>query len=165
MIQTIRLNKIELQKVNNNIITFDKDIKNISRNLLLNSGVYVENTLYNIANYTLSKSIDYIDGDEFTVTIWGKLNENKERWAIYNSNSGVDLTNSNTFIYNSINKCYIGKFKWKSTQGSTTANNTSILVYARPLGVQNVLSSIRKIKLEQGWNDNPIWTPAPEDSE
>lgn len=164
MIQTIRLNKIELQNVNNNTITFNKDIKNISRNLLLNSGIYVENTLYNIANYTLSKSIDYIDGDEFTITIWGKLNENKTKWSVYNSNSGVNITPTNTFIYNSIKKCYIGKFKWKSIQGTTIANNTSILVYAYPSSVQGALSSINKIKLEQGWNDDPIWTPAPEDS-
>lgn len=163
--QTIRLNKIELQKVNNNIITFDKDIKDVSRNLLLNSGVYVENALYNIANYTLSKSIDYIDGDEFTITIWGKLNENKTKWSVFNSNSGVNLTSSNTFIYDSIKKCYVGKVKWKSIQGTTIANNTSILVYAYPSNVLNALSSIRKIKLEQGWNDNPIWTPAQEDSE
>src|SRR5699024_6200460 len=55
------------------------------RNLILNSGVPIEDsTTYNIVNYNLSKA-DLKHGEEITITIKAKLGENRKQFVFYNT--------------------------------------------------------------------------------
>lgn len=130
------------------------------RNYLLNSGVEVNSVSYNIARYKLSKDIQV--GQKYTLTLWGKLNEQKQSFNAYNSGRSIafgSLKEVKEGVYQS-------KFTWvdssvDSTGNKVTANNTELWLYQLPQN-PTVSSIISRIKLEKG-DTGTDWTPAPED--
>ena len=129
---------------------------NFTWNMLLKSNVVVENDKYNINNYDLSG--DFVVGEDYTLTIWGKLGEDRTRFDFYNSESYVRLEGA-TEISQGV---YSVSFKWKDTREYNgvvhKGDNSKLLVYAYPSGGKST-SRIDKIKLEKGINTNPVWSP------
>lgn len=129
---------------------------NFTWNMLLKSNVGVENDKYNINNYDLSG--DFVVGEDYTLTIWGKLGEDRTRFDFYNSESYVRLEGA-TEISQGV---YSVSFKWKDTREYNgvvhKGDNSKLLVYAYPSGGKST-SRIDKIKLEKGTNTNPVWSP------
>lgn len=137
------------------------DGNNYTENLLLGSGTKVENSKYPIASYYLvGAPEDYVDGEEYTITIWGELGEGKIYFDIYNSGGTLMLTS----LSKKSDGVYTRTFKWASSfttsSGSTYyAQNTNINIYPFQYSVL-ATSRIDCIKLERGENKNPVWTPA-----
>lgn len=129
---------------------------NFTWNMLLKSNVVVENDKYNISNYDLSG--DFVVGEDYTLTIWGKLGEDRNRFDFYNSESYVRLEGA-TEIRQGV---YSVSFKWKDTREYNgvvhKGDNSKLLVYAHPSSGKST-SRIDKIKLEKGTNANPVWSP------
>lgn len=129
---------------------------NFTWNMLLKSNVVVENDKYNISNYDLSG--DFVVGEDYTLTIWGKLGEDRTRFDFYNSESYVRLEGT-TEISQGV---YSVSFKWKDTREYNgvvhKGDNSKLLVYAYPSDGKST-SKIDKIKLEKGINTNPVWSP------
>lgn len=132
------------------------------RNYLLNSGIEVTSTEYTIKQYKLSKDIQV--GQKYTLTIWGKLNDSKQNFGVFNSGGSIGLcyptkvkdgVYQSTFIWKDI---YIGDSGTKYT-----ADNTELWVYQIPQ-IPTEPGRIKKIKLEKG-DTGTDWTPAPEDFE
>ncbi|MDU7299023.1 MAG: hypothetical protein E7L43_04615, partial [Finegoldia magna] len=117
---------------------------NFTWNMLLKSNVVVENDKYNINNYDLSG--DFVVGEDYTLTIWGKLGEDRTRFDFYNSESYVRLEGA-TEISQGV---YSVSFKWKDTREYNgvvhKGDNSKLLVYAYPSGGKST-SRIDKIKL------------------
>lgn len=136
-----------------------KDIRgeNYTENLLLNSDVVTENSSYNIATYQIA---DYIyEGTPFTITIWGQLGSEDYQFIAHNSGAEINiaaLTKKSEGVYSAVGT-------WERTKpgNSTIANNTYVSIYVFPYGQTPEFSSkINKIKLEVGYNSNPVWTKA-----
>lgn len=129
---------------------------NFTWNMLLKSNVGVENDKYNISNYDLSG--DFVVGEDYTLTIWGKLGEDRTRFDFYNSESYVRLEGA-TEIRQGV---YSVSFKWKDTREYNgvvhKGDNSKLLVYAYSSSGKST-SRIDKIKLEKGINTNPVWSP------
>lgn len=128
------------------------------RNYLLDSKKSVVNSSYLTASYNLAEKP--IDEEEYTISLKGKLGTGKAKFGVYNTTSYVELAN---LKYYEDEDMYKSTFKWKSTQGSTTVDSSSIKIYSIPSSI-TVDSTIEWIKLEKG-NKNTDWTPAPEDAE
>lgn len=138
------------------------DGSNFTWNLLKKSNVKVENTNYLIAKYELAEKP--IHGEAYTLTLWGKLNEQKQSFNAYNSGGSVG--------FGPLKKVKEGVYQLGLTWNDTiinsagnriTANNTELWIYQQPQS-STVVSTIDKIKLEKGTTGTD-WTPAPEDFE
>ncbi|OXZ39972.1 hypothetical protein B9N50_00005, partial [Finegoldia magna] len=129
---------------------------NFTWNMLLKSNVGVENDKYNICNYDLSG--DFVVGEDYTLTIWGKLGEDRVGFDFYNSNPYVRLENTKEIRQG----MYSVSFKWKDIREYNgvvyKGDNSKLLVYSYP-GSGKSASRINKIKLEKGTNANPVWSP------
>ena len=128
-----------------------------SRNYLLESDTIKENGDYFIAYYYLAEKP--VEGEDMTITIWGKLSENKRQFVAYNSGGIVSLC----FLTEISEGVYGGSFKWRNDNGSGYISDSSkieIYVYDR---TQSGISRIEKIKLERGINASPVWSSAYED--
>lgn len=128
-------------------------------NLLKNSATRVENSYYQIAKYDLTTVP--IDGETYTITIFGSLSPTKTQFNIYNSGGSIHLTP----IKKISTGIYSATFVWKSTYTASdgtvyTADNSHIRVYAAPS--DNTISSIDKIILTKG-NVFQDHSQAPED--
>ena len=132
------------------------DGSNFTWNLLLKSNELVKNSLYKIMEYSIADK-PVVD-ETYTLTIWGNLSEGKKYFYAYNSNAYVNLI-ALTEVEDGI---YTGQFKWRDTltYGSQvhTADNSKLLIYVFESNVISE-STINKIKLEKGVNDNPVWSP------
>lgn len=128
-----------------------------SRNYLLESDTIKENGDYFIAYYYLAEKP--VEGEDMTITIWGKLSENKRQFVAYNSGGIVSLC----FLTEISEGVYGGSFKWRNDNGSGYISDSSkieIYVYDR---TQSGISRIEKIKLERGINASPVWSSEYED--
>lgn len=130
------------------------------RNYLLNSDVKVNSANYNIQKYKLSKGIEV--GQRYTLTLWGKLNEQKQSFNVYNSGGSIG--------FGPLKKIKEGVYQLGLTWSDSvlnsagykiTADNTELWIYQQPQN-PTVSSTINKIKLEKG-NTGTDWTPNPED--
>ena len=130
------------------------DLQIGGRNLLLNSGTPVTNSLYNIKNYTLS--IPPVIGDQYTLTLKGTLGEGKTSFSAYNSGGSVSFGALKRIGTSDL---YSLTFTWSN--GGRTGLDTSVFIYAMTNAV-TAESTIEWIKLEKG-NKATDWTPAPED--
>lgn len=122
-----------------------------TRNLALKTNVKISNTSYPTASYDLTKNHNFVEGNDYTVTVWGKLGTGKTNFSVYNSGGSVSLvalTETSAGVYQ-------GKFKWKA------AANTHISVYPMPNTV-SATSVIDYVQLSRG-NTYPDWSLAPED--
>lgn len=133
------------------------DGSSYTENLLLKSGVMVENAKYLIATYNLvGEPEDYVDGERYTITIWGELGGNKTMFKIFNSEGYYVLAH----IAKAGEGVWRAFFSWSSQQYyEQTKINTQLFVYVHPQS-PSAVSRIDRIKLERGENKNPSWTPA-----
>lgn len=159
--ERVKLPKVALPKVSlPKAVLSGHKADAVTRNLLLGSNRVIESSVYNIANYPHKGTLKA--GDKVTVTIWGELGEGKTKWGVYNSNAAPNN------MYNEIdyNKQWIEKNGVYILQSEWLINpvtgNDNLRIYAVPNNIDSV-SRIDRIKLELGWNDNPVWSPAPED--
>ena len=127
------------------------------RNLILNSGVGVQNDSYPISSYPLAPNHGLAHGDDVVITIWGQLADSKTAFYAYNSDGWVKLGGLSKIS----DGVYVLKTKWTITSGINTASNTALNIYPFTKA-QAGESRIDKIKLERG-NIATDWTPAPED--
>ena len=127
------------------------------RNLILNSGVGVQNDSYPISSYPLAPNHGLAHGDDVVITIWGQLADSKTAFYAYNSDGWVKLGGLSKIS----DGVYVLKTKWTITSGTKTASNTALNIYPFTKA-QAGESRIDKIKLERG-NIATDWTPAPED--
>lgn len=131
-----------------------------TRNLLLDSEAPQSGLGYLVGTYDLAADFGLKPGDEATLTLWGRLGDGKVRFEAFNSGDMVwfgPLTQIAEGVYQL-------KFKWNNVNVdglSPSDIDTSVWIYAMPSGVTGVTSDIYRIKLEAGWNDNPVWSPYP----
>lgn len=128
------------------------------RNLLLGSGKEVSNAEYEMANYWLTEQIS--KGTQVTLTIFGELGDDKERFTIYNSTGAVGSMaqfSKTDFVNGKASKT----FKWITNIGDAVADNTHMVVFSSPKTGTST-STIHKIKLEYG-DLSTEWVPAWED--
>ena len=130
------------------------DLEIGGRNLLLNSGTPVTNAIYNIKKYDLA--IKPTVGEQYTITLKGKLGDNKTSFSAYNSGGNVALA---TLARVGTSDIYQKTFNWKNND--RTDLDTSVFIYTMPNSVTTE-STIEWIKLEKG-NKATDWSPAPED--
>lgn len=131
-----------------------------TRNLLLNAEIPKSGLGYLVGTYDLAADFGLKPGDEATLTLWGKLGDGKVRFEAFNS-GGMICFGPLTQIADGVFQL---KFKWNNVNAdglSPSDIDTSVWIYAMPSGVTGVTSDIYRIKLEAGWNDNPVWSPYP----
>ena len=130
------------------------DLQIGGRNLLLDSGTPVTNSLYNIKTYTLS--IPPVIGDQYTLTLKGKLGTGKTSFNAYNSGGSISFGALKRIGTSDL---YSLTFAWSN--GGRTDLDKSVFIYTMTNAV-TAESTIEWIKLEKG-NKATDWTPAPED--
>lgn len=144
-----------------------------TRNLLLNSGRVVSNDKYNIAQYPFSHPEWLTEGRKVTCTIWGELAEGFKDWLFYNTDGTVPVAGGNQMgsaklRHDPERRMYTAKAYWTLKRRvledgpNQFCANTHAQIYQWPQAA-GAASTIDHIKLELGWNDNPVWSPAPED--
>lgn len=174
----IEIQPIEIPIVELNKIILDNQQKNASRNLLLNSSKLFHDFAFNVANYNISDSSLLKEGTKVTCSIWGDLGALNKDWLFNNSDVHCIIAGGTTgtkFIHREGQNIWTAKAVWtlkynsiddseenKEELENMLAKNNIVKIYHTPTGIS--MSTIYKIKLELGWNDNPIWTPAPEDT-
>lgn len=132
-------------------------------NLVLNSGVEIRNNAYLMNEFYLSEP--FVNGEIYTITIWGELGEGKNNFHPYIGNGSNSFSSSESVIekqkdgiYSSVLTC---RTQWSANADLEKLN--ILQIYVSPASVHSE-SIIHKIKVEKGAVENPIWTPAPEDS-
>lgn len=128
------------------------------KNLLLGSSTEVSNSKYEMADYWLTEPIS--KGTQVTLTIFGKLGDDKEMFTIYNSTGAVGSMaqfSKTDFVNGKASKT----FKWITNIGDAVADNTHMVVFSSPKTGTST-STIHKIKLEYG-DLSTEWVPAWED--
>ena len=128
------------------------------RNYLLNSGISVTNAGYPLISYKLSEKP--IVGEDYTLTIWGKLGDGKKGFRAFNSGGYVSLGGYSKKIKEGL---YQISFKWENDKYGHVADDSELTIYPCDSSAK-VESTINKIKFEKG-NTGTDWTPAPEDFE
>lgn len=121
-----------------------------SVNLVLDSDTAITTAGYLIKDFHTTE--DLVEGEKYTLSIWGELAAGKV-FNVYD-NKGSRFVCQPKLKADGL---YTTQFTW---QKSANATNASFHVYNFPSSVSGT-STINKIKLEQGYNDNPVWTPAP----
>ena len=104
-----------------------------SRNLLLKSNRVINTSEYNTAVYQFGNE-KLAEGEEFVLQIKGQLPTEKTSWGIYNSGGTIKVAEING-THKGTDGVYRIKYKWKIKTGTTTANNTSLWIYALPSSV------------------------------
>ena len=132
-----------------------------TENLLLGSGTAVTNSLYPTQSYRFSAPP--VEGKTYTCTLWGRKGPNPARgFAVFNSNGYVVLADMKEVE----DGVYRATFKWKVSHPTHPADNTHLRVYETPHDAGACgPNTIDRIKLEEGDNPKPVWTPAPSDSD
>lgn len=125
------------------------------RNYLKRSNQNVNNSDYNIANYSITEPIR--EGEIVTVSLKGNLGAGKQSFALYNSGGIVPLEN----LIHKGGGFYQATFAWRINVNGNIAANDKLSVWTLPNSV-NANSSIEWIKLERG-NTPTDWSAAPED--
>ena len=123
-----------------------------TNNLLLKSDFHYKNSAYNIAKYTLTEKP--VVGEIYTITIWGDLGAGKQNFGYYNTGDIIWLGTSSlvkTGVYSAV-------VTWRNTSSSgNVVADTELWVYAVPKD-SGIVSEIKKIKMERGYNPNPVWS-------
>lgn len=125
-------------------------------NYLLNSGVKVSNANYNMAQYRFGSLVP-VEGETYTLRIWGSLGSDREYFHAYNSSGTIALIS----LADNGDGTYSGTFTWRNTSGTTTVTPTFLRIYQRQSS-GTTASTINRIKLEKG-NKATDWSPHPEE--
>lgn len=125
-------------------------------NYLLNSGVKVSNANYNMAQYRFGSLVP-VEGETYTLRIWGSLGSDREYFHAYNSSGTIALIS----LADNGDGTYSGTFTWRNGSGTTTVTPTFLRIYQRQSS-GTTASTIDRIKLERG-NRATDWSPHPEE--
>lgn len=131
-----------------------EDGANYTENLVADSRTAITTAGYLIKDFHTTE--DLVEGEKYTLSIWGELAAGKV-FNVYD-NKGSMLVCQPKLKADGL---YATQFTWKK---SANATNASFHVYNFPSSVSGT-STINKIKLEHDYNDNPVWTPAPADGD
>lgn len=118
----------------------------VGKNLVLGSDVPYTNDIYNIHNYTLSEFVEL--NQNYTLTIWGKLDVAKQRWAAYIGTGSGPIIAEVTKIADGVYRATGKKTSWDTDTQAAAAN--ILRIYAIPSSVTGVKSTIERIKFEKG---------------
>lgn len=138
----------------------DGEIQVGGRNLLLKSDTAFSNTDYRVALYDIADPSQMVDGEVYTIRIWGDAEGadfSESLWG-YNSGGSTEVAN----IQQRTNGAWTQTFKWKS---DSDKKNSYLNIFR---GANNRAydkgskTTITRIKLERGTVATD-WTPAPED--
>lgn len=151
----VNINTISLPTIDLNFPKPEIDYSQFPENLLLDS---TKTTTLTTLTYILSKPID--DNINITLSLW--------------SNSYLPAGRLTILIYNYTTKTQTYTFKsltakpFNTIQMTTNNKNTNLGtdVYGKSyiqLSFQTRNPTVNKAKLELGWNDNPVWSPALEE--
>lgn len=122
------------------------------RNLVINSGNKISNTLYPTAEYELSEPT--VVGQTYTYQIKGTLKPSSDAWLFFDSSGNTFGALIVDEKYNPVEKIYYQSFV-------ATSVTSRVKVYSYP-NASGETASIEWVKLEKG-NKATDWTPAPED--
>ena len=122
------------------------------RNLLLNSGVVVTNSNYQVASYQVTEDINI--GDTITLSIDADVPKNCQIVLLNGAGGGAG----------GFGNLREGVNVWDNEKKVSVKKGGSFLVYVIGNNEGTKETTIRKIKLERG-NKVTDWTPAPEDIE
>lgn len=136
------------------------NIKVGGRNLLLKSNEGKSNNDYSVGWYYIANPSAMIEGETYTIQIWGEVEgaDFSESLWVYNSGGNTEVGN----IQKSINGVWKQTFKWRDDQDKS---NRYLNIYRganHPNYKKGSKTSITRIKLEKGTIATD-WTPAPED--
>ena len=120
------------------------------RNLLLNSGVVVTNSNYQVASYQVTEDINM--GDTITLSIDADIPKNCQIVLLNSAGGGAG----------GFGNLREGVNVWDNEKKVSIKKGGGFLVYVVGNNEGNKETTIRKIKLERG-NKATDWTPAPED--
>lgn len=135
------------------------------RNLLLKSDREVSNANYNIITYNLSdKGQELQEGDIITFSMKARILPERQRWAIYNSGSSLNISSWQVITPDGNSDIiYTWTGEWKVNYNGSPVANTKLYVYlGTGSGTENNI--IYWAKLEKG-HKMTDWTLAPEDIE
>lgn len=130
------------------------DGANYTENLVADSGTAITTSGYLIKDFHTTE--DLVEGEKYTLSIWGELAAGKV-FDVYDNKGSMFVCQPKL----KADGLYTTQFTWKK---SANATNASFHVYNFPSSVSGT-STINKIKLEHDYNDNPVWTPAPADGD
>ena len=130
------------------------DGANYTENLVADSGTAITTAGYMIKDFHTTE--DLVEGEKYTLSIWGELATGKV-FNVYDNKGSMFVCQPKL----KADGLYTTQFTWKK---SANATNASFHVYNFPSSVSGT-STINKIKLEHDYNDNPVWTPAPADGD
>lgn len=118
--------------------------RSANENLVSDSHVVYENNNAEIANYPIKRDIPV--GKTMTLSIYGKLADDRVSFAVYNTSGGSDetlLVRVFESDYNNELGAYVVTFKWVGTR------NDSLRIFQQP-GSGTSVSKITNVKLEEG---------------
>lgn len=133
-----------------NIKTAIDGIQIGGRNLLLNSGVVVTNSNYQVASYQVTEDINI--GDTITLSIDADVPKNCQIVLLNGAGGGAG----------GFGNLREGVNIWDNEKKVSIKKGGVFLVYVVGNNEGNKVTTIRKIKLERG-NKATDWSPAPED--
>lgn len=138
----------------------DGQIQVGGRNLLLKSNEGISNSSYSVGRYNISDPSMMIEGETYTIQIWGEADgaDFSEALWVYNSGGNTEVAN----IQKRVNGVWKQTFKWRDDQNKS---NSSLVIFRganHPNYKKGSKTSITRIKLEKG-SIATDWTPAPED--
>lgn len=120
------------------------------RNLLRKSKVSLSNNSYPTGTFYMVEPME--EDEAYTITVWGSLGANKERFALYLNGGSTRLT-------------YLEKIKagmYQATfKGVSGGVDDFVSVYPMPQSITSV-SNITHVQLEKG-SVGTDWSPAPEE--
>ena len=138
----------------------DSEIQVGGRNLLLKSDTAYSNTNYRVALYDIADPSQMVEGETYTIRIWGEAEgaDFSESLWVYNSGGGTEVAS----IQQRANGAWTQTFKWRDDRDKSNsylnifrgANNQSYDKGSK--------TTITHVKLERGTVATG-WTPAPED--
>ncbi|MDE6536060.1 MAG: hypothetical protein K2K82_08660 [Muribaculaceae bacterium] len=122
------------------------DGANYSPNLLKNTLRDVTSSNYGITSYALDKEVT--KGKQYTITIWGELGADRSAFYLTTKGGGQGQVTLKKIA----DGVYSATWNWVGDSGHVT-------IYQLPSSGTSS-STINKIKLEEGKNSDPQWSPA-----
>lgn len=138
----------------------DGQIQVGGRNLIVNSDRELSNSDYGVGRYYIANPSMMIEGETYTIQIWGEAEgaDFSEALWVYNSGGNTEVAN----IQNRVKGVWKQTFKWRDDQNKS---NSYLVIFRganHPNYKKGSKTSITRIKLEKG-SIATDWTPAPED--
>ena len=138
----------------------DGEIQVGGRNLLLKSDTAYSNTDYMVALYGIADPSQMVEGETYTIRIWGEAEgaDFSESLWVYNSGGNTEVAN----IQQRTNGAWTQTIKWREDRNKKNSfvyifRGANVKAYSK-----ESKTTITRVKLERG-SVATDWTPAPED--